>query len=516
MSASQHILSIDLGTGGPKVSVVADDGSIAASAVRAIETLKVEDGGAEQDPEAIWSAILSATRQVVREADVPTDTIVAVTCTSQYFSIVPIDERGHPVSNMIPWMDGRGGAHTLAMYQRHPEAPLLWLERSGMLPLPTGNDSLSHMLFLQQERPQVYQQACKFVEPMDYVTTRLTGVCTANPCTAFAQLLTDNRRLDAVHYDDELIGLSGIDEAMLPELVPVNTCIGTLTSDVAAEMGLSTATKVFTGVNDTQAVSIGAGVYQGRHGGINIGTTCQVLAYVEGMRSDLQHGIPSMPSPIAGRYMLMAECGLGAKVLEHFLTQVVFSSDALADHSTTDPFAGLEKTLASVPPGSGGLLYLPWLSGAQSPRMNAAMRGGFLNFSLETTRAQMLRAVLEGVSFHMRWVLPEVEKLAEQEFSELRFAGGGAVSDEWSQILADVMGRPVQQLAEPRYVNNRATAFLGFEQLGILSLDDIEQFCPIARTYEPRHESRQIYEGLFEQFVRAFEQTRPIFEALNG
>ena len=129
-------------------------------------------------------------------------------------------------------------------------------------------------------------------------------------------------------------------------------------------------------------------------------------------------------------------------------------------------------------------------------------RGAFLNLSLETTRAQMVRSVLEGVSFHLRWVLPKVEQFAEQEFAELRFAGGGAVSDEWSQILADVMGRPVRQLAEARYVNNRATAFLAFEQLGIVSLDEIEQLCPIARTYEPRPESQQIYERLFEQFVR--------------
>jgi xylulokinase len=516
VSASQYVLSIDLGTGGPKVSLVGDDGGIAAATGRAVETLNVGDGGAEQDPEEVWSAILSAATQVVHEAGVPADAIAAVTCASQFFSVVPIDEKGRPVSNMILWMDRRGGPHTIAMYEGHPGAPLRWLEKSGMLPLPTGSDSLSHMLFLQKERPHVYEQAHKLVEPMDYVTTRLTGICTANPCTAFAQLLTDNRRLDAVRYDEELLGLSGIDPSKLPELVPVNACIGTLTRDVAAEIGLSPRTKVFTGVNDTQAVSIGAGVHRGRHGGVNIGTTCQILAHVGGMRSDLEHGILSMPSPIPGRYTVMAECGLGAKPLEHFLTQVVFSSDALADHSTPDPFANVEKIVESVPPGGGGLLYLPWLTGVHSPRSNSAMRGGFLNLSLETTRAEMVRSVLEGVSFHLRWVLPQVEQFAEQEFAELQFAGGGAVSDAWSQILADVMGRPIRQLAEARYVNNRATAALAFEQLGIRSLEEIEQLCPIARTYEPKPESQQVYERLFEQFVAAFEQTRPIFEALNA
>ncbi|MCP5060725.1 MAG: carbohydrate kinase [bacterium] len=516
MPESQYILSIDLGTGGPKVSLVREDGAIAASTVRPVESLDVGEGGFEQDAEQVWLAILSAAKQVVHEADVPAQAVLAVSCASQYFSVVPIDERGHPVSNLISWMDTRGGAHTQALYGRHPDALFRWIEINGMLPLPTGSDSLSHMLFVQHEKPDVYERAYKFVEPADYVTTRLTGVCTSNPCTAFAQLLTDNRRLDAVRYDDELLGLSGIDLDKLPELVPVNTCIGSLTREVAAEIGLSPETKVFTGVNDTHAVSIGTGVFQGRYGGINIGTTCQVLGFVDEKGSDLEHSILAMPSPIPGRYSVMAECGLGAKPLEHFLKQVVFASDELADHSIEDPFANVEKTLVSVPPGSGGLIYMPWLTGAHSPRTSDAMRGGFLGFSLDTTRAQMLRAVLEGVSFHLRWLLPEVEAFTGREFGELNFAGGGAVSDEWSQMLADVMGRPVRQLAEARYVNNRATAFLAFEQLGIVALDDIEEHCPIRRTYHPRPESQHTYERMFEQFVRAFEQNLPIFEALNA
>jgi xylulokinase len=516
VSASRYILSIDLGTGGPKVSLVDEDGGIAASTLRPVETLSVGEGGSEQDPEEIWSAILSACRQVVHEAGVPRESILGVTCDSQFFSIVPIDENGRPVSNLILWMDVRGGPHTVAMYGAHEGAAGRWLEINGMLPLPTGNDSLSHMLFLHAEQPRVYERAHKLVEPADYVTTRLSGVCATNPCTAFAQLLTDNRRLDAVDYAEELLGFSGIDREKLAELVPVNECLGTVTPEVAAEIGLSPKTRVFAGVNDTQAVSIGAGVFQGRHGGINIGTTCQILSFVDAMQSDPQHGILSMPSPIPSRYAVMAECGLGAKPLEHFLTQVIFANDPLADHSTADPFANVEKLVESVAPGSGGLLFLPWLTGASSPRVSTTMRGGFLNLTLETTRARMVRSVLEGVSFHLRWVLPEVERFTGRRFDELHFSGGGAVSNEWSQIIADVMARPVGQLAEARHANNRATAFLAFEQLGIVSLEEVQRLCPIARRYEPRPASQELYQGLFEQFVAAFEQTEPVFGALNG
>ena len=516
MSTSQYILSIDLGTGGPKVALVSNDGTIAASAIRPVTTLQLGADAAEQDPEEVWNAIVSAVQQVIREADKPADTILAVSCASQYFSIVPIDDQGKPVGNMIPWMDGRGAPYSQEIYAAHPEAPVRWIELGGMPPLPSGNDSLSHMLFLKNERPEIYERAAKLVEPADYVTARLTGICASNACTAFAQLLTDNRRLDSVAYHDDLLRMSGVDREKLPELLPVGACIGKIRKEIAEELGLSTDTKVFTAVNDTHAAAIGTGVYRKGHGAINIGTTCQVLAFVGEMKTDLDNWILSMPSPVADQYMVMSEVGLGGKPLEHFLTQMVFSDDGLANHSTDDPFANVEKALSSTKAGSGGLLYLPWLAGSQSPRANASMRGGFLNISLETTRADMLRAVLEGVTFSLRWVLPAVERFIDDQFDSLVFSGGGAVSAEWSQIMADVMNRPVHQLSEPRFVNNRGTAFLAFEQLGVASLSEVDKVCKIGQTYQPRPENREVYDLLFDQFVAAWDQNRPIFEALNG
>lgn len=515
MSAPRHILSIDLGTGGPKVALVADDGSIAASALRPVTTQILGPDAAEQDPEEIWGAIVSAAKQVVHEAGQPADSILGVSCTSQYFSIVPIDGEGLPVGKMIPWMDGRGSRQTQALYAEHPQMASRWIELTGMPPLPSGNDSLSHMLFIKDERPEVYARAAKLVEPSDYVTARLTGVCATNPCTVFAQLLTDNRDLGAVDYHDDLLRISGLDREKLPDLVPIGSALGPIRKEIAEEIGLSSETRVFTGVNDTHAAAIGTGVYRPGHGALNIGTTCQVLAFVRDMQTDLENWILSMPSPVAGQYMVMSEVGLGGKPLEHFLTQIAFADDALENHSTNDPFANVEKALSSTPAGSGNLLYLPWLAGSQSPRANPSMRGAFLNIGLGTTRATMLRAVLEGVSFNLRWVLPAVERFIDHEFDSLHFSGGGAVSAEWSQIMADTMNRPIHQLAEPRFVNNRGTAFLAFEKLGIASLDDVDKVCRVAHTYHPKPEHRERYDLLFEQFVAAWDQNRPIFEALN-
>jgi len=509
------ILSIDLGTSGPKVALVSERGDIAASAAGSVQTHILPPDGAEQDPEEIWSAVLAAAREVIVAARVPADEIAAVTCASQYFSVVPVDRELRPVTNLLLWMDSRGRPHTRRLYENHPEAFETWVETHGMMPLPSGNDSLSHMLWVRHERPELYQRTHKFLEPVDFLIARLTGTCSANLCTAFPLLLTDNRDLASLDYDADLLRMSGLERDKLPDLLPPGADAGTLRPALAAELGLSPRTRVLSGMNDTQAAAIGTATFLGR-GAINAGTTSQVLAHVAGKKSDLEHAILSMPSPIAGRYMVMAENGLGGKPLDHFLRNVVHARDALGDHASADPFAGVEAAVAATPAGSDGLLYLPWLTGAQAPESSGKSRGGFLNLTLATTRAHMVRAILEGFAFNMRWVLPAVESFVEARFDELLFCGGAAVSDAWSQILADVLDRPVAQLAEPRFVNNRGTAFLGFVALGALGLDDVERVCRIQRRYAPRSEVRRTYDDLFARFLESFERTRPIFEALNA
>lgn len=509
-----HVLSIDLGTSGPKVALVGLDGNIAAASAGSV-MIHRHGIAAEQDPEEIWQSICAAVRGVVRQAGLPPTAIVAVTCASQYFSVVPVDAEARPVGNVILWLDERGAPHNHRLYERHPEAFERWIEIHGMVPLPSGIDSLAHMLFLQAERPEIYAATARFLEPQDYVLARLCATHAASPCSAFAQLLTDNRDPTRPRYGDELLAMAGIDRAKLPDLVAVDAWIGTLRPTVAADFGLAASTPVLAGINDTQAASIGAATFQAGIGGLSVGTTSQVLAHCAGKASDFDNEIISMPSPIAGRHLAMAENGLGAKTLDHFLRQVAFASDGLADHSSAAPFHGVEAALAATPPGAGRILFLPWLNGSGSPRSSHRARGGFLNLSLDTTRAAMVRAILEGVAFNLRWLLPAVEGFAGTQFANLRFSGGGAAFDGWAQIMADVHARPVLQLADARHVNNRATALLAFYKLGMCGLDDVATLCPVRRTYEPRREHVETYDLLYGQFRAAFDQLQPIFTALN-
>jgi xylulokinase len=513
---TRYVLAVDLGTSGPKAALVSEEGEVAGRAVRSIATRLIPPDGAEQDPGEVWGAVAGAMREAVAMAGVPRESIVAVAVAGQYFSVVPVGADGEAVGPLLLWLDGRGGPHSIALYSKHPTAFPRWMEVHGIPPLPSGADSLSKMLWVQAERPEVYERTHCFLEPADFVLARLSGRFTANVCTAFSMLLTNMHDLSALEWDDELLGMSGLDREKLPELVQPNSVIGEVVPAVAEEIGLAPGTAIVSGVNDTQAAAIATAAFRRGAGALNAGTTGQVLAVIGEKKGDLAKSLVSMPSAVPGEYMVMAENGIAARALDHFLRSVVFADGPLADHSRADPFAGIDAEVESAPVGAGGVLFLPSLTGTVSPDANANARGAFINIGLETDRARMARAIFEGVALSLRGLLPAVEEFTGDSYPELRFSGGGARSDAWAHIFADVIGRPVHPLADPVHASNRASALLAFQTLGIAPLDEVDRFCPVRGTFEPRDEHRALYDHLFGQFQASYAALAPVFNTLNG
>ena len=514
------ILAIDLGTTNIKAAVVERDGSLLGIGRRSVPTIHTSDDGAEQDAELVWESVLGAAEDAL--GSLPDRSIVrGIACASQYSSIIPVDADARPVGNMVVWMDKRGGPDRLAKLpggrgmKPNPLQMLRWLQIHGIPPLPSGADSLAHMRWIKLARPDVYQRTAAFLEPMDYVTARMSGRVVSNMCSSFMLLLTDNRRSRS-GYHPTLVDWSGLDEDKLPEIVPVDQPVGRLLPELADRLGLSRETVVFPGINDTQAGGVGAYAFSGDHAGISIGTTAVCITHVGFKRTDILNSLVSMPCPIPDRYFVMAEAGIGGGALEYFLERLVFASDEFGDHGLGEKFAALERAIATVAPGSGGVLFLPWLTGSITPAEDGRVRGGFLNLSLTTTREHLARAVLEGVAFNLRWVQERVSRFAKRDISRVKFYGGGALSSAWAQIFADVLQRPVEQLADPEYAVSRGVAMLGYHQLGELALDEVKDGVPIAATYEPRADASAKYDEMFTQFVRVFRKNRSVFRALNA
>ena len=244
-TTNQYVLAVDLGTSGPKAAVIALDGRIIATARAHVTTIYLPEDGAEQEPEAVWQATKEALAGALQKSGVAAKDVLAVICSSQYSSIVPVESNGRATMNMVLWLDKRG--HTkrlkkLSNFPRGTDSPvqqLQWLRKHGLPPLD-GGISLTHMRYIKYVRPEVYERTAKFLEPMDYLTMRLCGRATANQCTAFMSLLIDNRKLNLTEYDPQLLGFSKIDKDKLPYLVPLNAIVGTVLPDVET-VSVSTA-----------------------------------------------------------------------------------------------------------------------------------------------------------------------------------------------------------------------------------------------------------------------------------
>ena len=520
-----YLLTIDLGTSGPKTAVVGIDGRVVGAGQAKVATLFPADGAAEQDPAEIWAATLVTCRAALAEsrstAGVEPSEVIAVIVSSQYSSVVPVDAAGNHLANMVIWMDQRGSPKRikhLPGYPSRPDSPAdiaRWLRIHGLAPIG-GGIGLTHMRWIRYGLPDVYERTAAFLEPMDFLALRFSGRATANQCTAFMSLTVDNRTLGSTEYHPQLVEQSLIDRDKLPELVPVGANLGRVLPAIAAELGLSDSAVVLSGCNDTQAGAIAAGAFQGSHAGISLGTTGVIVTHRPKRKTDPLTSIFTVPSPIGECHLVSAENGVAGVGVDHFLSTMVYGDDPFGTNgSLVDAYKAFNQAVSLADPGARGVMYLPWLRGSIAPKADNRMRGGFVNVGLDTDRNDLARAVCEGIAFNFRWLWRPVEKFVKREFSHVVFYGGGAKSDAWSQIMADVLSVPIHQLDEPRHANTIGTALLGFERLGLIGIDDVLQIPSVNSVVEPDPTNAARYDefsGLFEQ---AFRATRPLFRDLN-
>jgi len=520
-----YILAFDLGTGGPKVALVSSDGEVVGHEVEQTGLILLPGGGAEQDPADWWRAISTGAKKLLARGLVPADRIVGIGVTAQWMGTVAIDRDGNHLANAIIWMDARGGRYARRITKGGPinisgySIPRLrrWLSITGGLPSRTGKDSIGHILFIKNEWPDVYQRTYKFLEPMDYLNYRLTGIPAASYDTITGHWLTDNRDLSNVRYVDKLIALTAVDREKLPDLRPTGAVLGTITPEMAKEFGLREDVRVVMGTPDTESAAIGSGAVRDYEPHLYIGTSSWLTCHVPFKRVDMATSITSLPSGIPGRYLVATEQDIAGGCLTMFRDQVFWPSDELSDGAAPeDALDRFNQAAARIPPGSDRLIFTPWLNGERTPVENHTIRGGFFNQSLSTTRSHMIRAVFEGVAFNTRWMHQTVEKYTKRRLDNINFIGGGANSPLWSQIHADVLNRRIRGVKDPRLANVRGAALTALVALGFLTFDQIPERIQITSEYDPNPDNRAVYDELFEEFVNIYQNNKKAFARLNA
>ncbi|NOK02300.1 MULTISPECIES: FGGY-family carbohydrate kinase [Myxococcus] len=523
-AGEQAILAIDLGTSAVKVAAVTLRGRILGGDVEPLELSLLPDGGAEQQPEAWWRAIVLATRRLLASGAVRAGDVIGVNCSSQWSGTVAVDESGAPVCPALIWMDSRGAADVkravggfLSVEGYDVRRLMTWIRLSGGVPSLSGKDPVGHILYLRRERPDVYRRTYKFLEPKDWLNLKLSGRFAASYDSITLHWVTDNRALGRIAYDDRLLKMAGLEREKLPDLVPASTVLGPLHAQAASELGLREDVQVVTGAPDILAAAVGSGAVGDFEPHLCVGTSSWLCCHVPYKKTDLFHQMASVPSALPGRYLLANEQESAGICLTFLKDNILYGRDAGAgtDGDAPDLYRVMEAQAGNIPAGSDQLIFLPWLNGERSPVDDKSLRGGFFNQSLKTTRAHMVRAVMEGVAYNSRWLFTYVEQFVGRRLDSLRIIGGGARSALWCQIHADVLGRAVQQVDEPVLANARGAAFQAAVALGRLTVEEIPSLVPVARTFHPDSKNAALYDELFREFVNIYKHNKAIFARLN-
>lgn len=517
----RHVLCVDLGTGGPKVGLVSMAGELAWQEHTRIETRHLPDGGAVQDPDRWWHAVSSSARRALGSGLVPADQVEAVCCTGQWGSTVPVDRSGAVVGECLLWMDGRGERYSSAVVGGpvsgyDPRKLWAFVRKTGGVPSPLGKDPLGHALYLRNERPDVYAAAALLLEPIDFLGLRFTGRAVASPATMVLSWLTDNRAGGTPSYDPELVRLSTRDADRLPPLVPTASVVGTVLPEVAADLGLPPGVRVVAGVPDLHTATFGSGAVRDYEAHLSISTTSWIGCHVPFKRTDPVRQIASVPAAVPGRWVIANNHETAGLCLEWLQHGVIGADDGLTPGSGEPPLGELDALAERVAPGSGGVLFAPWLAGERCPVDDRTLRGSFHNLSLSTTRADLVRAVLEGVALNARWMLGAVERFLKRPADPLRFLGGGARSDLWCRIHADVLGRRVERVADPLTGSLRGAGLLAGVSLGAIRLDDVRALVPVDATFAPDPANRAVYDDLYAEFPGLYRAQKKMYARLNG
>jgi xylulokinase len=525
-SSEVLVLGVDLGTGGVRTALANARGRILAVAKRELPTRLLPGGGAEQDPEDWWQGFAGTVKELLAAHPEAATRIKALCFSSQWGGLVPVAADGAVTHPAVIWMDARGARYSQAVTGGRVTVPgtgygarrlRTWLTKTGGVPTRSGKDPVGQALWLRHERPDAYNAARWLLDVPEYLTLRASGRAVAARDTTTLRWCTDNRDPNSLAWDPQLVRMAGLDLAKLPEQVPAATLVGPLTASAAADLALPETVQVVAGTGDTTAAALGAGAVRDHDAHLYVGTSAWLSCHVPAKKTSLRDNIASLPAAVPGRYWVATVQDVAGRAVDWLIENVLADPDHPRSPEALDR---LTELAGSAPPGANGVLFAPWLNGERTPVDDPALRGAWFNLSLATTRADLARAVFEGIALNTRWMLEAVERFTGHAdkpggLGAIRFIGGGATSTLWCQAMADVLNRPIDQIAEPQLANVRGAALLAGRALGELTWEQIPDLVAIEHRYEPNPALRERYDQAYAALLAHHQGNRTLYRRLN-
>lgn len=496
----EYILGIDLGTSGVKAALFDLNGVPVASESEDYPLLRPRDNWAEQEPDVWWNATV---RAVSRLTSCGRD-IAAVGLSGQMHGLVMLDGNGTVIRPAILWCDGRTGAQCSELTRR--------IGRERLIDL-SGNPALAgftagKLMWVADNEPESLSRCRKVLLPKDYIRYKLTGEISTDAGDASGTNLLDIRTR---RWNDELTEAAGVDAALLPPVMESCELAGRITPEAAAVTGLRAGIPVACGSGDNACAAVGSGVVSEGSAFTTLGTSGVVYAHSDSPYTDPLGRVHTFCSAVPGGWAIMS-CTLAAgQSLKWFKVNFCDAETAQAREKGVNVYSILDAIASGVNPGAGGLLFLPYISGERSPVLDERCRGVFFGLSAVHTKADMLRAVMEGVAFSQRHCLEILRSLGTAA-SEMFVCGGGA-SRLWRQMLTDNFGVTTTLTESGAALG---AALTGAVAAGIYSgLRDACGMCVRkGESLEPDPATAKVYDRLFEIYKSLYPAMKESFSAL--
>ena len=427
-----HLLGIDIGTSGTKTLICDDRGVVMGTAMAEHRISTPHPGWSEQDPADWWQAVCKASRAVMKKCKLKGLDIAAIGLSGQMHGGVFLGDSTKALRPAILWNDQRT-AEECAFIQAKAGS------REKLIDL-VANPALTgftapKILWVRRHEPRVYEKTRHIFLPKDYIRYLMTGQYATEVSDASGTLLLDvaNRR-----WSSQLISLLGIDAGLLPRLHESTEVTGTLTAGAAQAMGLAAGTPVVGGGGDQAAGAVGNGVVAAGVVSATLGTSGVVFAHSDSPVRDPRGRVHTMCHAVPGKWCVFG-CMLSAGgSFQWFRNQLGAAEIAQAKKKKVDPYQLLVDQASAAPAGCEGLFFLPYLTGERCPHPDPLARGGWIGMTARSTRAMLIRSLLEGVTFGMRDALQIMEGEMGIPVAQIRVSGGGARSAFWRQLQADI------------------------------------------------------------------------------
>ena len=491
---SAYLLGIDIGTTSTKAILVDADGNLLAEASRPSLLASPQAGWSEEDPNQWWKNIGELVPEITAKAGIQAGEIAAIGVSGMVPTLILTDREGRVLRPSIQQNDARA-VQEIEAQQRQTEAADI-LNRTGSA--ITQQSIGPKLLWLRRHEPAILQAASHLMGSYDYIVYRLTGKYSIERNWALESGLYDFRRED---WADDLLALAKIDRSWLGELHAPADLVGSVTSQAASETGLAAGTPVVAGSADHVSSAFSAGLSRPGDLLVKLGGSGDILFSVDEAEMDPRlfldyHDIP-------GKFLINGCMASSGSLIRWFRDQFAPNLD----------YPDLDLEAEAIPAGSDGLIILPYFLGEKTPLNDPLARGTIVGLTLSHTRAHLYRAILEGIAYgfyHHLVVFQEHGNLPKR----VRLTNGGVHSHLWRQITADVIGFPLEQIAN-HPGSSLGAAFIAGKGVGIFQAwEEIEKFIAVSTVTQPNPANHQLYVQYFTLFREIYERLKDLYPQL--